>query len=56
MTDMLVAILAFAAGVYVGYKYPRQVEQAVETVKKWFNDLKDMITKKGSPPSPPPGS
>jgi hypothetical protein len=51
---MLIAILAFAAGVYVGYKYPQQVEQAIATVKKWFYDLKDMITKKGAPP--PPGS
>lgn len=53
---MLIAILAFAAGVYVGYKYPRQVEQAVEAVKKFFSNVKDMISKKGSPPSPPPGS
>ncbi len=48
---MLLAILTFAAGVFVGYKYPRQVEQAVDTAKKSFNDLKQMISgKKGEPP------
>jgi hypothetical protein len=53
---MLLAILAFAAGVFVGYKYPQQVEQVIATVKKWFHDLKEMITRKGSPPPPPSGS
>lgn len=53
---MLLAILAFAAGVFVGYKYPQQVEQVIETVKKWFKDLKEMVTRKGSPPPPPSGS
>jgi hypothetical protein len=48
---MLLMIIAFAAGVFVGYKYPRQVEQAIESAKKLFNDLKQMIGKKGTPPS-----
>jgi hypothetical protein len=49
---MLLVIIAFAAGVYVGYKYPRQVEQAIESAKKLFNDLKQMVSgKKGTPPS-----
>lgn len=47
---MLLLILVFLAGVYVGYKYPQQVEQALETIKKLFNDVKNMFTKKGTPP------
>lgn len=48
---MLLLVLGFAAGVYVGYKYPQQVEKTVESAKKLFNDLKDKVTKKESPPS-----
>jgi hypothetical protein len=51
---MFLAILGFAAGVFVGYKYPRQVEQAVESTKKLYNDLKDKFFK-GSPPQGPAG-
>jgi hypothetical protein len=47
---MLLLILAFVGGVFVGYKYPQQVEQVMETFKKWFNDLKNMISKKETPP------
>jgi uncharacterized membrane-anchored protein YhcB (DUF1043 family) len=51
-TDMLFyMLLAFAAGVFVGYKFPRQVEQAMESTKKLANDLKDKVTKKGAPPA-----
>ncbi len=43
---MLLLILVFAVGIYVGYKYPQQVDQVVQTTKKTFNDLKDKISKK----------
>ena len=46
---MLLVILGFAAGVFVGYKYPRQVEQAVETTKKLYNDVKEKFFKGSSP-------
>jgi expansin (peptidoglycan-binding protein) len=44
-------ILAFAAGVYVGYKYPEQVTKAVDSSKNMFNEIKDKLTKKDTPPS-----
>jgi hypothetical protein len=44
---MFLLIVGFIGGVFVGYKYPQQVEQAVQTGKKFFNDAKDMIFKKG---------
>jgi hypothetical protein len=44
-------ILAFAAGVYVGYKYPEQVTKAVDSSKKMFNEIKEKFTKKEEPPS-----
>lgn len=47
---MFLLIVGFAAGILVGYKYPQQVEQAVDTGKKFFNDMKDKITKKGASP------
>jgi len=43
---MLLLILVFALGVFVGYKYPQQVEQVVQSAKKIFGDLKDKISKK----------
>ena len=39
-------LLVFAIGVFVGYKYPQQVDQAVQSSKSIFNDLKDKISKK----------
>ena len=45
-------LLAFAAGVFVGYKYPQQVEQAVDKSKKTYTDLKSKISKKETPSSP----
>ena len=50
---MFLAILGFAAGVFVGYKFPHQVEQGVESAKKLFNDLKSKITKEPPPPQGP---
>jgi expansin (peptidoglycan-binding protein) len=44
-------ILAFAAGVYVGYKYPEQVTKAVDSSKNMFNEIKDKFTKKEEPPT-----
>jgi hypothetical protein len=43
---MFLLILGFAVGVFVGYKYPQQVEQAAQSSKNVFNDLKDKISKK----------
>lgn len=43
---MLLLIIVFVVGVFVGYKYPQQVDQAVQTGKKGFNDLKDKLFKK----------
>ena len=45
---MFLLIVGFAVGVFVGYKYPQQVDQAVQSSKKLFNDLKDKISKKSS--------
>lgn len=49
---MFLAILGFAVGVFVGYKYPQQVDQVVESAKKVFNDLKSKITKEPPPQGP----
>ncbi|HEY9074582.1 MAG TPA: hypothetical protein VIN67_10665 [Desulfobaccales bacterium] len=43
---MFLLIVGLAVGIYVGYKYPQQVEQATEFTKKTFNDLKDKFSKK----------
>jgi hypothetical protein len=45
---MFLIILGFAVGVFVGYKYPQQVDQAVQAIKNAINDLKDKISKKSS--------
>jgi predicted negative regulator of RcsB-dependent stress response len=45
---MFLLIVVFGIGVFVGYKYPQQVDQAVQSSKKVFNDLKDKISKKSS--------
>lgn len=44
-------LVGFAAGVFVGYKYPQQVDQAVDKTKKTYTDLKDKFTKKETPSS-----
>ena len=44
---MLLLILGFAIGVYVGYAHPGQVDRAVEFAKKTVNDLKEKFGKKG---------
>jgi hypothetical protein len=48
---MFLIIVGFAAGVFVGFKYPDQVAKAVDSSKKVFNDLKDKLTKKEAPPT-----
>jgi hypothetical protein len=48
---MFLLIVGFAAGVFVGFKYPDQVTKAVDSSKKMFNDLKDKLTKKETPPT-----
>ena len=45
---MLLIIVVFAVGVFVGYKYPQQVDQAVQAIKNAVNDLKDKFSKKSS--------
>ena len=45
---MFLLIVVFGVGVFVGYKYPQQVDQAVQSSKKIFNDLKDKISKKST--------
>jgi len=45
---MFLLIVVFGVGVFVGYKYPQQVDQAVQSGKKIVTDLKDMISKKSS--------
>ena len=47
---MFILIVGFGLGVFVGYKYPQQVDQATEYVKKAFNDVKNMLSKKEPPP------
>ena len=47
---MFLLIVGFGVGVFVGVKYPQQVGQATDTLKKAFNDLKDMVSKKETPP------
>ncbi len=47
---MFILIVGFGLGVFVGYKYPQQVEQGTEYVKKAFNDVKNMLSKKEPPP------
>ncbi len=48
---MVWLIFSFVAGVYVGFKYPEQVGKTIDSGKKMFNDLKDKITKKETPPA-----
>ena len=43
---MFLLLVVFVIGVFVGYKYPQQVDQVVQTSKKTFSDLKDKISKK----------
>jgi hypothetical protein len=43
---MFLLIVVFAVGVFVGYKYPLQVEQVIQAAKKTFSDLKDKVSKK----------
>jgi hypothetical protein len=45
---MFLLIVGFAVGVFVGYKYPQQVEQTVQSCKNVFTDLKEKISKKSS--------
>jgi hypothetical protein len=46
---MFLLIVGLAIGIYVGYKYPQQVDQATDFTKKTFNDLKDKFSKKETP-------
>lgn len=46
---MFLLIVGLAIGIYVGYKYPQQVDQAADFTKKTINDLKDKFSKKETP-------
>jgi hypothetical protein len=43
---MFLLIVGFAIGVYVGFKYPGQVQQATDFTKKTVNDLKEKFGSK----------
>ncbi len=43
---MFLLIVVFVIGVFVGYKYPQQVEQILNSGKKLFTDTKDKFSKK----------
>jgi Flp pilus assembly pilin Flp len=43
---MFLLIVAFIAGVFVGYKFPQQVDQVVNSIKKIFGDLTGKVSKK----------
>jgi hypothetical protein len=45
---MVLIILGFLGGVFVGYKYPQQVDQAVQGIKNAVNDLKNKFSNKSS--------
>jgi hypothetical protein len=47
---MWFGILLFVVGVYIGYKYPQQVQNLVDSAKKLFGEVKDKVTKKNEPP------
>lgn len=47
---MWLVIIAFVVGVFIGYKYPEQVNNVVGSGKKLFHDLKEKFSKKGEPP------
>jgi hypothetical protein len=43
---MFLLIVVFGVGVFVGYKYPQQVEQAMQSGKKIVGDVKEKLFKK----------
>ena len=53
---MWFGILLFVVGVYIGYKYPQQVQNVVDSAKKMFGEIKDKVTKKTNRPRPKPPS
>lgn len=46
---MFTLIVGLAIGIYVGYKYPQQVDQATDFTKKTINDIKNKFGKKETP-------
>ncbi|MCX5890400.1 MAG: hypothetical protein NTY36_13250 [Deltaproteobacteria bacterium] len=46
---MFTLIVGLAIGIYVGYKYPQQVDQATDFTKKTINDIKNKFGKKEAP-------
>ncbi|MEW6658637.1 MAG: hypothetical protein AB1424_08235 [Thermodesulfobacteriota bacterium] len=49
---MFLLIVGFGVGVFVGYKYPQQVEQVAETAKKLVNEVKEKLFKGSTPQGP----
>ena len=43
---MFLLIVGFIVGVFVGYKFPQQVEQVLNSIKKIFGDLSGKVSKK----------
>jgi hypothetical protein len=43
---MFLLIVVFLLGVFVGYKYPQQVDQIVQSGKKMCTDMKEKFSKK----------
>jgi hypothetical protein len=44
--QMFLLIVGFLLGVFVGYKYPQQVDQVVQSGKKIVTDVKEKVSKK----------
>lgn len=44
-------LVGFLIGVFVGYKYPRQVDQVLDKTKQTYADVKSKISKKETPSS-----
>ncbi|MBW1991053.1 MAG: hypothetical protein JRI59_02810 [Deltaproteobacteria bacterium] len=45
-------LVGFAVGVFVGYKFPHQVDKTLEKSKKLYTDVKTKVGKKETPQSP----
>jgi hypothetical protein len=46
MGSLILLLIAFGLGAYLGQKYPEKVDQAKDFSKKTFKDLKDKFSKK----------
>jgi hypothetical protein len=46
MGNLILLLIVFGLGAYLGQKYPEKVDQTKDFAKKTFNDLKDKFSKK----------